>query len=64
VVLKDDAEDLTEYQTALNVYFDINSFRSMSVIDNLGSTAVFIVVYVSLLLISLLLKGLAFICPR
>lgn len=45
----------TKYDEALNTFFDLNSYGSMAVINNLGSTAIFISVFIFLHIAAFLL---------
>lgn len=41
---------------AINIYFQINGFESMSLIKNLGSTFIYLLIYMLVLIILLLLN--------
>jgi hypothetical protein len=53
-----DDDGVAEEDTVLNAYFDNSGFSSMNMLKNLGSTLVYLVLYVALIIIYYLVSAL------
>ena len=52
-------EDIDELNNALNPYFQLNGYSSIGVIENLGSTSVFLGIFFMIHILALLLRLLS-----
>ena len=57
-------EDIDELNTALNPYFQLNGYSSIGVIENLGSTSVFLGIFLIAHILALLLQLPSFASAR